>query len=106
MFKPDLIGLASVKRACVSSGVAKLSVELSLSTKTTLFFNWQNFYSLIQPHLYMHYLKVLRFIYKMKWQPYWAKILFCASVKIWNVAHLISIQLFLINLKGTYNGII
>ena len=39
MFKPDLIGLASVKRTCVSSGVAKLSVELSLSTKTTLFFN-------------------------------------------------------------------
>ncbi len=37
MFKPDLIGLASVKRTCVSSGVAKLSVELSLSTKTTLF---------------------------------------------------------------------
>ncbi len=34
------------------------------------------------------------------------KILFCASVKIWNVAHLTSIQLFLINLKGTYNGII
>jgi hypothetical protein len=67
---------------------------------------WQNFYSLIQPHLYMHCLKVLRFIYKMKWQLCWVKILFCASVKIWNVAHLTSIQLFLINLKGTYNGII
>ena len=61
---------------------------------------------LIQLHLYMHYLKVLRFIYKMKWQLFWVKILFCASVKIWNVAHLTSIQLFLINLKGTYNGII
>ena len=60
----------------------------------------------INPHLYMHCLKVLRFIYKMKWQLCWVKILFCASVKIWNVAHLTSIQLFLINLKGTYNGII
>ncbi len=37
MFKPGLIGLTSVKRTCVSSGVAKLSGELSLSTKTTLF---------------------------------------------------------------------
>ena len=44
--------------------------------------------------------------HKMKWQLCWVKILFCASVKIWNVAHLTSIQLFLINLKGTYNGII
>lgn len=43
---------------------------------------------------------------QMKWQLCWVKILFCASVKIWNVAHLTSIQLFLINLKGTYNGII
>lgn len=41
-----------------------------------------------------------------EWQLCWGKILFCASVKIWNVAHLTSIQLFLINLKGTYNGII